>query len=434
LVGTIIIYVLSRKNLLSPIFILFGLFTLSTFAIVIDIDYYGIDISFKTYFVLLFSLIFWGIGDLYAKFYYSTYKKQKSDFIVEYAIKPSNAIFTISILIVSSVSYLEFSRFIKIGEHLGGTNFLSYYVLIRNYVVEVQNFQRIDNVYPLTGFVASLITLSKIIAYSYIFIFIFNITYGYEKKFKYLIPAFLYIPILLFSSSRSSFIEFFSWCFIISILIRYQAKGWGIGNNKILKKMLIPSLVLMIGFYSLGFVRSAGVGPMFTNEMFDSLSKYMGSSIFGLDYLLDGHIPQGRPFARETFPIIYTILEKVGYKINHVPLHSEFFYWKTDGANIYTALRNPIIDFSIVGMYGTRVILGFLYGLLIRHFVYYRNNPYNILEYVVFPMFYYPLIMYSFGDLFHSFLNFDFIYTLFFLYVINKAIIKKSKILIEPAA
>jgi oligosaccharide repeat unit polymerase len=434
LLGSIFIYVVSGKNLLSPIFILFGVFTFSTFAIVINLDFFGLDISFITYLVIILSLIFWGVGDLAASYFYSKYKKPQPSFIIEYRILPSNALLVISLLLVGLISFEEYIRFVKIGDALGGTNFITYYGLIRNYVVEVQNFQRTDNLYPVTGLIAFFITMARNISYVFIAIFVFNMVYCGVKKYKYLLPAIAYLPILLFSSSRSTFLEFFSWILILSVLMRYQANGWGVGNKKVFKVMLIPSIILLLGFYSLGFVRSAGVGTMFTSEMFNSLSKYIGSSIFGLDYLLNGHIPKGGDFAQHTSPLLYTILEKFGYKASHIPLHGEFFYWKNDGANIYTALRNPIIDYTVLGMLGTRIILGFLYGMLIRHFIYNHNNPYNILEYVLLPMFYFPLMYYFITDLFYYFFNLDFIYTLFFLSVLNVLIIKKSKVLIPEIA
>jgi|GEM_PF-6975500 hypothetical protein len=430
LFGMIFFYLFNGRNFLSPIFILFGTFSFSTFWIVINKDFFGLDISFNTYFVLVFSLICWAVGDLFAKYYYSKYKQRKPVFIVEYKIMPSNSILTISILLISLVTYMEFSRFLKIGEHLGGTNFFLNYELERNYVVDVQNGVIKDNLYPITGFVAGLMTLSRNIAYTFVFIFIFNATYFGERKYKFLIPALAYFPILFFGTSRSGFFEFFSWCFILSILLKYQAKGWGTGNNKIFKKALIPSIVLLVGFYSLGFSRSGGEGSAFTDEMLNSLSKFMGSSIFGLDYLINGHIPKAEHFAQHTFPIIYTILEKFGYEANKLPLHGDFFYWHNDSSNIYTALRNPIIDYSIIGMFITRIVLGLLYGLLVRHFVYYRNDPYNPLQYVVFPMLYFPLMYYFITDLFYYFFNLDFIYTLIFLYIIKLTIINRSKVLV----
>ena len=49
-------------------------FTFATFWIVINRDYYGIDISLNTYLLIIFSLVCWGVGDLLANLHYSKYK------------------------------------------------------------------------------------------------------------------------------------------------------------------------------------------------------------------------------------------------------------------------------------------------------------------------------------------------------------------------
>jgi len=428
LVGTIFLYFLSGKNILSPTLVLFGIFTFSTFWVVVNINYFGLDISFKTYFVIIFSLFAWGIGDFYAKYYYERYKRKRPRFILKYKIVPSNIVLIISTLIVSVGAIEEYFRFIKIGEFLGGKNFFSYYALAREYVVGAQNLD-FNNMFAVSRSVGLLLTLSKIITYSFIVIFLFNTYYSGEKKYKYLIPVIVYFPILFFTTSRSSFLSFFSFCFLATILIRYQARGWGFRNYIVFKNLLIPVFVIVILFFALGYIRENGTGNLFSTELVKNyIGKYSGSSIFGLNFKLNRPIPHG-PFARETFPILYVILQKFGYHIKEIPLHNGFFYWKNNSSNIYTALWKPIIDFSILGMLITRIILGFLYGLFIRRFVYFRNSPYHIFGYVILPMIYFPLMLYFANDLFYYFFELKFLYTIIFLLVFQ-IIVNKSKVLI----
>jgi oligosaccharide repeat unit polymerase len=375
------------------------------------------------------SLICWIIGDFYAMYFYSTLRKPKINFIVNYKVSPGNLVVVIVTLLVGLVLMNEYNRFSNIGRHLGGTNLLTYYNLVRTHLVDVQNFQSQDDIYPQTLFNSLLIALSRNIAYSFLIIFTLNVYFHNEIKYKYLVPVVVYFPLVILTTSRSGFIEFFSFIFLIVVLVRYQANGWGFQNARLYFKMIIPIIALSLGFYGLGFIRSNGVGTMFNDEMMDSLSQYIGSSIFGLDYLINGHLPENGYFAQRTFPILYTILEKFGARIEYVPLHADFFSWKNGSSNVYTALRNPIIDFTVYGMLVSRIYLGFLYGLIFRYYVYSFRDIYDIQKYVLFPMFYVPLIFYFVTDLFYYFFNFDFIFTVIILIIINKLIIKKGKVL-----
>ena len=165
--------------------------------------------------------------------------------------------------------------------------------------------------------------------------------------------------------------------------------------------------------------------------MFNTLSKYFGSSIYGLDILINNKTPQSFYFGEQTISILYTIFEKIGFEFKKLPLHSEFFEIGNgaDTSNIYTALRKPIIDFGILGMLVTRVCMGFIYGLIFRYYSNNFNNPYSIGTYVIFPLIYYPLMMYIFSDLFNYFLQFSFIETLLILVFLKRLIVKRSLVL-----
>jgi oligosaccharide repeat unit polymerase len=429
-IGTLIVFYVNNKKLLSPTLILFAMFTLSIFFLIINRNFSLLEISLKTYLVIITSLFAWGFGEILSKSAYIKRKKPILSLAPKYMILPSNRILFISCLIISGVAVSEYYRFASIGKLLGGDNIVSYYILVRSYVVEGQNSNLQSSMFAATKTVVAMITLAKTLTYFLIVLFFYNKYFHGVIKYKYLLPVLFYLPILFFTTSRSTFLELFSFIFLTMLLIRSQSIGWGKDSFKILRKMTIPLLIITLGFFAVGFLRSNGIGTMFSRDMFNNVSKYFGSSIIGLDIMLNSRIDFSGKFAEHTIPILYTILEKIGFAFDKSPLHSNFFYiGNGQSSNIYTALRKPILDFGILGMLATRVCMGFIYGFIYRYYINNVNNPYSIKAFVIFPIMYFPIVMYIFSDLFYYFTKFDFFEMLLYLLILDKWIIKRSLVL-----
>ena len=430
-IGTLIVFFINNKKLLSPIFILFAGFTVSVFFTVINRELFKIDISFATYLVIISSLIAWGFGDMISKSAYTKIKKPILSFVPKYKILPSNRILFISCLIIFGVALSEYYRFINLGKSLGGDNFIIYYSLVREFVVEGHNSGLQSDMFSATKTVVAMITIARTLTYFFIVIYFYNKYFHKVKRYKYLLPVIFYLPILFLSTSRSTFLELFSFIFLTMLLIRSQSMGWGKESFKILRKMIIPLSIMIVGFYSVGFIRNNGIVSEFSTDMFNSLSKYAGSSIYGLNLLINGTMLHSNYFGEQTIPIFYTILGKIGFVFDKIPVHSEFFDIGNgaDTSNIYTALRKPIIDFGIMGMLASRVFMGFIYGLIFRYFSNNLNSVYSISTYVIFPFLYFPLMMYVFSDLFNYFFQYAFIETLIILFFLQRLIVKKSLVI-----
>ena len=375
LFGTLIVYFINNKKLLSPTLILFAGFTVSSFFTFINRELFKIDISFITYLVIISSLIAWGLGDIISKSAFTKIKKPILRFEPKYKILPSNGILFISSLIILGVAISEYYRFINLGKFLGGDNFIMY-SLIREFVVEGQNYGLQSDNFSASKIVVFMVTTAKTLTYFYIVLFFYNKYFHKVKKYKYLIPVLFFLPTLFFTSSRSTFLELFSFIILTMLLIKSQSIGWGKDSFKTLRKMVIPLLLMIIGFYTVGFIRSNGIISEFSSNMFNSLSKYFGSSIYGLDILLDGKIVQSNYFGEQTLSFLYAILAKFGFEFEKLAVHAEVFDIGNgaDEANIYSALRKPIIDFGILGMLASRIGMGFIYG-----FHRYYSNNLNIL-------------------------------------------------------
>ena len=273
-IGTLLVFYVNNKKLLSPTLILFAMFTLSIFFLIINKNFSLLEISLKTYLVIITSLVAWGFGEILSKSAYIKIKKPILSLAPKYMILPSNRILFIFCLIISGVAVSEYYRFASIGKLLGGDNIVSYYILVRSYVVEGQNSNLQSSMFAATKTVVAMITLAKTLTYFLIVLFFYNKYFHGVIKYKYLLPVLFYLPILFFTTSRSTFLELFSFIFLTMLLIRSQSIGWGKDSFKILRKMTIPLLIITLGFFAVGFLRSNGIGTMFTRDMFNNMSKY----------------------------------------------------------------------------------------------------------------------------------------------------------------
>ena len=113
--GTLLVFYINNKKLLSPTLILFAGFTVSVFSILINRDFFGRDISLNTYLIIIVSLIAWGVGEILSKLAYTKINKPIFSFEPKYKILPSNRILFVSCIIICGVAISEYYRFTNIG-------------------------------------------------------------------------------------------------------------------------------------------------------------------------------------------------------------------------------------------------------------------------------------------------------------------------------
>jgi len=420
-------YYVYNKNLLHPVVIILFILTFSALWAVIGVDYFGIDISYLTYFTIVLSIIFWAIGDLIAHFIFFKYKKKWSlrENVSKYEFSPSMVFILFSSLIVLFVCIKYMERFIYIGQHMGGDNFIAYYGLARRYTTEVQDHIHPDYWLPVGKFVVILNIVSRNLSLALVYIFLYNNIFFKKVKKRLLLPFLLYIPVTIFTTGRFALFRMVLIIAILYILLRYQKLGWGKGNGYLIKKIAKFGVIFVIIFYSLGFVRSNGV-KVTKDQIFASFCTYFGSQIYGLNHVLVNPIDQSEYFAQETIPILYVILKKFEYYIPMKPLNAKSWSWKNGYSNTYTALKKPINDFGIIGMLITRIFLGLIYGIIIRKRMFVDKDILSSTSSIFFGVLIFPLFFYSFADLFYQIIQLDTVITVSFLFLFDQFYLKRN--------
>lgn len=411
-------------SLVHPLFIISALLFLSSLCVSVNYPFFKVDIRVLTYIVVVMSVLFWLIGDIVAA-NSVPHTRTTYNHYSELRMNKIGIILGIGINIINT--YFLYINFVRVGQVLGGTNFISYFGLVRLYLTEIQNGLTTDSYnFQLSSARSAINAVAQAFAFVSILLYIYNLNYV-NKKHNYLLILFLiFIPSLIFNTSRAIFLQIFATLIVPGILLYYKKSGVR-KQKKLIKvtSILLVSFLLvfsLVGMFRSGFYEDSG----YIQDSFNSLTKYLGSPIIGIDYLLHSNYHTSDYFARETCPIIYTILEKIGFTFPKQAFHFTTFPCGDDVSNVYTALRDPILDFGIIGMLITRFVLGFTYGYIYRRALYYTHAS-EVHLFVIFGIVMFPIVFYFFADIFYYLTNVDFFTTVITLFLINKLFIRKQK-------
>lgn len=426
LLGLIFSYYLTGRNILSSWVISHIVYLISTFVVIINMDYFCTDISFRTVFVIMSSLLCWGIGELLSKRLFFNKKRIVYPNITNLkVISISRGTIIISAIIVLCYFISLYRQFNIIGGIMGGETFSEKYVLMRLYALSLDDATPILQIHinPLVKYGNILV---QVIFYIFTYAFLFNYTFFKKRCWTFLVPIILYIPTLVLGTTRSAFISFFSFIAIIVFIMNKQANHAWLNhrnNIRIAKRGLIFVVSFMIVFMILGNIKSEG---NFTFRTFKSFSSsYIGASIIGLDQYLES-IPLGRSDypGERTLDGVYSILKKMGLDLPTRQYHQSEFYWQNGSSNIYSSPYYLLIDFSYIGLYLSRIFWGLILGYALGRFMYGYNDINRSVSYTITSLLYYPVIMTAISESFGNMIGVYFLYIVCFLYICDRLIIK----------
>lgn len=411
-------------SLIHPLFIISALLFLSSLCVSVNYLFFKVDIGFLTYIVVVLSVFFWLIGDNIAENTVPRTRKINESY-PELRINKLGVFIGIGINLINT--YFLYRNFVRVGQALGGTNFISYFGLVRLYLTEIQNGLTSDSYnFELSSVWSSINATAQAFAFVSILLYIYNLSFANKKQSHLLVIFLVFVPSLIFNTSRAIFLQIFATLIVPGILIYYKKSGVG-KQKKLIKVMSLLFVSFFFVFSLIGLIRSGFYEDSgYIQDSFNSLTKYLGSPIIGIDYLLNSNYQISDYFARETCPIIYTILEKIGFTFPKQAFHFTTFPCGDDVSNVYTALRDPILDFGILGMLVTRILLGFIYGYIYRRALYYTHAS-KVHVFVLFGVVMFPIVFYFFADVFYYLTNVDFFTTVITLFLINRLFIKKHK-------
>jgi oligosaccharide repeat unit polymerase len=313
------------------------------------IDYFGVNLTWTTFLVVVSGVIAFSLGGGSA-FLVGTRKENVVDYkqlCREY--RPNNLI-TFACIAFCAVTALLFIRnVIAVSGVFTTLTDVTYAYRSEGYDgTQLQPF-----------YVNQMVKFFKAIAYVYLFYFVNNVMYTRKLRGNvlFLIPAALLIAMSIFGASRAELVTLFIYIVTLAFFIYGRMHNYLMRvSRKIIKYLIISVIAFLLMFSG---VRSL-VGRLNTTDPMTYISSYTGGSIELLDlYVRDeGLEAQTQVFGDETF---FALESDLG--IVDGSSHLEFRYSTTGilAGNVYTCFRKYLHDFGFLGMLVIEYMLGLFF-------------------------------------------------------------------------
>lgn len=367
-------YWINQKVFFSAAFISTASFAIATCIYCVFINRIGKDISVDTFFIISSSLICLLLGECAGRRVYIG-KRRKNKISDNRQFVQENGPFLVSTqtmfvffavyVLVFIIRFYDLYKFsIGIGNSRGilgtlATSRLAYSMgeySSSNFLVDVSIYMTL---------------CLEIIAYYYLFYFTYNVVFFKKKYKRLLLPILGYSLVAVSFTGRNQYIQIAIICVWFLIYLYYvRDKNINQKSNKKLLKVIIKisvSCIVLLFLYSFLTRNSDG------SNLFDEVLSYMGSSIYGFDNYKDtdmyGVVAKKEAFGYYTMREIHSFFNTLFRTDYSVPAfrNLRFFSYKSGSSNIYTCLYFPYQDFGTVGVMITRVLLGFIIGVVERN-------------------------------------------------------------------
>ncbi|MFW5442232.1 O-antigen polymerase [Aerococcus urinaeequi] len=364
-----------KLDLLSPTIIIVSTFLLSTGVSLINANDWNVKISFDTYFVIVFSILLLVIGEFIVRVFFEKRYNQKAIPILSS---------TNTVMVVPKKKFTIFSIIYTL------IVLIWYWYNIRQSVsiVGIGADDTLLGTYRSNrGGQSTLLTfaLASVLSIGYYYIYMLFEVYFYEKKIKYiyLLPVFFYALITILSSNRIETI-YLIIMLIGSFYIFYQKqRNWKMNMTiRLLSTLIISFFILLLMFYFLGFL----TGKSDNQNLYYTISLYIGSSIPALDSFLDDFNYSIANFGKETLLGLNNLLENLGLDVGFA--EQRFLEFRRLGSmptrtNIYTAFRRILNDYNYLGLFIYQFLVGIVYSWSYQK-IKIKDNNINVLLYIFF--------------------------------------------------
>lgn len=361
----------AKYDVISPGFLCGIMFMVSCIFLILYVEEWNIHIGLRTIGIILIGLLmFWG-GEYWANknsIYTKTIGKKKKKAKLNYIeVNVWILISIILMMVLATVLYyrelVEFAY--ENGYTEGSKDTMLFYVrratVLKGISISSRGYE---------GLYVSLIsTMSFAWAYISLYILIYNyILFRYKKNcLYYIIICLIYILQTVLSGGRTGLIYFCVIALVMFIII--NDKKHGVSFKGALKYMGLAIgilCVLLVVFYNIGGL----TGKTEIYSLKDTLSIYLGSSIYSLDQFVEGTSSVGESpyFGAYTLTGVYNVLAKVGIMdgkeiINLLPFVK---MTSTDETNVYTSFMRYIADFGVAGFAAIQFLMGTIFGTCFR--------------------------------------------------------------------
>lgn len=434
IIGFVISYVTTHRNILSAWVLAHVMYILSVLILLINYDSLKGDITVGTCFIIIGSLAFIGAGELFVRGFF--FKKKVKYYYPSraelYPIIIKKKVYIGSLILMTALALYDYYKFNIIGSYLGGSDIATKYLLMRTMVVGDANGSEYDlPAVPLDLPMAYLEFFGRILAYFYIYIYLYHKTFRiknlYRPNWMNLIPIVLYVPICFFTTSRSIFINLIeTFGVIYFIMLKQSRRQWNSSssNFKIIKKGIVLLAVFALIFSYVGTFKGSDVA----GDASGTAVSYASGGIYGLDEYMRGRYgKESAYFGQNTFSKVYVILNKLGFNFEKPIYHNDAFVWGKHGeiSNIAASPFNFMIDFPLPIVMIIYFILGMIYSFFMNSIKFGRFKVLDFNGYVITAMLYYSVFVITITEDFHSNIGSAFVYYIICVYIIKYYFITK---------
>lgn len=357
----ILFFILFDRNILSPSVIGTSMFVVSTLFAVLNVDNWKFSISPLTVLVICLSLSFLGAGEFFIHFCnYRHNQFRKIDYQqnnVGIKISTGSILLIVSVFGVLLVNY--YKKTVNLAVQAGyksnsGMLMLAY--------ARTASLNRHGNYEGIGRFAAYSYTFMQTIAYVFSYIFLYNKIIAAKRHCaKYLLPVFLFIPYIILSTGRTSFIYLIMVWIVVGSCFYMQKKGW---KPRYVLKIIGIGLGGMMLFLLLFILAGSFKSETIMKSAWKTISLYAGLSIPSLDwYFTEFNPPMNEYFGEHVFFGIYGILNRINPSIpNFYAPWTEFATFNHTRGNVYTIIRRYHQDFGYFGLFFMMFCLGAFYS------------------------------------------------------------------------
>ena len=407
---TILVYIKAKGDILQPSVIFSAMYTFSILCAALNKDYWGINLSLKTFFIIVLGGLEFIIISFLIDYYYKRKNENKKIELSQREVSQTRVIkiekWKIALIIIYSiiVIILLILNVLSIASEFGEfSNFSEALTIFR------QNTSYESNT-SLSRIVSLLLKPLLAAAYICLFVYIKNIIYKEGKMIKkiftesiYLLPVLAFIIQSLAQSNRGSILRIAIAGFVMFVIVWYQKENW---KRKIsFKAILILVLVACIGL-TMFYFSATLVGRKISKNLIQYVTMYCGGSIQCLDLYIEDPVEKSSIFGYETFTyLIRNLQDYAGLELEEVPTtHLE---WRRSNGvlvgNVYTSYRRWIQDFGYIGMILLQAGVAIFYNVYYNKMKYSKNksSTVNDLALLTYAYLAYPLFIHSIDSIFY---------------------------------
>lgn len=422
-INLIFIYIANGRRLFSPTIIVNGVFLFSALVMLTNWEFFGYeDISLRCVGIVILSIYSLSLGELITiaaveknnakKTYISSntlITRNDSDvqlFRVGKVFFWVTCIIAIYVLIARALVVYRFSL------TLGNTNgFLGSFYYVRKYLNRGEVLELGRHItYPAVFVKAS--ALYCLLAFCH------NRMKARKGSLLLLVPAIIYCMYTAVSTARTGIIEIFFAVFIMLLALYSQNKG----SKKTSMRMVMVvagAIVALIGiFIILGNIRAGDTGSKTSSD----LVNYIGAPLIVFNRWLENY--EHSPFiGYATVPQLFNLLNKLGivdFEITYEQMYDVETILASSKSNLKTWLKEPIQDFSIVGMLISRFFIGVIYTSLV-HWLTKKSSVTHFGKFIFGCLVFYPLLSAAFADQFDVYIQLETVYMIIIFILIGKA-------------